>query len=215
LTITPSISTTSRAAAAWCYAIATWSGFFVMLVELLGGRLISPFFGSSIYVWGSVIFVFMLGLALGYLAGGIYSKHGGTVPKLAGLLILAALSALPMVYLADPLLNWLFDHVQDPRTGSLLSCLGLYLVPSFFSGMVSPVAVKILVGGGGAHSGQKAGFLYFASTVGSSAGTLMTSFYLVLWAEVNTILLGGIAISCTLGVLAILLNLKRPKAVAA
>ena len=183
-----------------------------MLVELLGGRLISPFFGSSIYVWGSVIFVFMLGLALGYLAGGFYSRSGASVPRLSLLIVLAAVSALPMVFLADPMLNWLFDHVQDPRTGSLLSCLGLYLIPSFFSGMVSPVAVKILVGDGGAQSGQSAGFLYFASTVGSSAGTLMTSFYLVLWMEVNTILLGGIAVSCTLGALAALFNLNRPKA---
>lgn len=182
-----------------------------MLVELLGGRLISPFFGSSIYVWGSVIFVFMLGLAIGYLAGGFYSRKA-SVPKLALLLVLAAVSALPMVLLADPMLNWLFDHVQDPRTGSLVSCLALYLIPSFFSGMVSPVAVKILVGDGGVQSGQSAGFLYFASTVGSSAGTLLTSFYLVLWLDVNVILLGGIAISCTLGALAALFNLKSPKA---
>jgi hypothetical protein len=77
--------------------------------------------------------------------------------------------------------------------------------------MVSPVAVKVLVGDSGAQSGQSAGFLYFASTVGSSVGTLMTSFYLVLWMEVNTILLGGIAVSCTLGALAALFNLNRRK----
>jgi hypothetical protein len=153
----------------------------------------------------------MLGLALGYLAGGFYSRSGASVPRLSLLIVLAAVSALPMVFLADPMLNWLFDHVQDPRTGSLLSCLGLYLVPSFFSGMVSPVAVKVLVGDSGAQSGQSAGFLYFASTVGSSAGTLMTSFYLVLWLEVNTILLGGIAVSCTLGALAALFNFNRRK----
>ncbi len=34
------------------YFAAAWSGFFVMGVELLGGRLLAPYFGSSIFVWG-------------------------------------------------------------------------------------------------------------------------------------------------------------------
>ncbi len=59
----------ARPHALWSYTIAGWSGFYVMLVELLSGRLIAPSFGSSIYVWGSVIFIFMLGLAIGYLLG--------------------------------------------------------------------------------------------------------------------------------------------------
>ena len=52
------------------YLIAGWSGFFVMAIELLGGRLLAPYFGSSIYVWGAIITVFMLALSLGYLLGG-------------------------------------------------------------------------------------------------------------------------------------------------
>ena len=32
-----------------------------MSLELLGGRVLAPYFGSSIYVWGSVITVFMDG----------------------------------------------------------------------------------------------------------------------------------------------------------
>ena len=189
------------------YAIAAWSGFYVMLVELLGGRLIAPFFGSSIYVWGSVIFVFMFGLSLGYLFGGLYSKHA-TLPKLCMLLALAALSSLPIVFFGDPLLNVLFDALPDPRAGSLASCLALYLIPSIFSGMVSPVAIRLLIGDQ-SSSGQRAGFLYFASTVGSSVGTLLTSFYLVLWFEVNTIILAGVAVSLTLGLVCVLLNRRR------
>jgi len=41
------------------FIAAAWSGFFVMGIELLGGRLLSPFFGSSIFVWGGIITVFM------------------------------------------------------------------------------------------------------------------------------------------------------------
>ena len=49
------------------YLVAGWSGFFVMALELLGGRLLAPYFGSSIYVWGAIITVFMLALSIGYL----------------------------------------------------------------------------------------------------------------------------------------------------
>ena len=178
----------------WCYAVAGWSGFFVMLVELIGGRVIAPFFGSSIYVWGSVIFVFMLGLAIGYLVGGLWSRHTPSVPRLCAILAAAALATLPVVLFGDRLLNLIFDHTTDPRTGSLLTCFLLFFIPAALSGMISPYAVRLIVRDE-ATSGRSAGYLYFVSTVGSSAGTLMTSFYLVLWFEVNTILIAGVAVS--------------------
>ena len=49
--------------------LAFTSGFIIMSVELLGGRILAPYFGSSIYVWGSIISIFMVALAMGYLIG--------------------------------------------------------------------------------------------------------------------------------------------------
>src|SRR5262249_60226767 len=109
----------AKKSALWSYTIAGWSGFYVMMVELLSGRLIAPSFGSSVYVWGSVIFVFMLGLAIGYLLGGIYSRHNPRVTKLCAILALAAVLTSPIILFGDPLLNFIFDHIADPRFGSL------------------------------------------------------------------------------------------------
>ncbi len=192
------VAQAKRPQALWCYLVAGWSGFFVMLVELIGGRMIAPFFGSSIYVWGAVIFVFMLGLAVGYLLGGVWSNRRPSTPRLCAILTAAAVAALPAVVLGDRLLNAVFDHTSDPRAGSLLTCFLLFFAPAVLSGMVSPYAVRLLVRDE-ASSGRSAGYLYFVSTVGSSAGTLLTSFYLVLWFEVNTILTGGVVISLLLG----------------
>ena len=55
--------------------LAFVSGFIIMAIELLGGRILAPYFGSSIYVWGSIITVFMLSLSIGYLLGGRLSLH--------------------------------------------------------------------------------------------------------------------------------------------
>jgi hypothetical protein len=205
---------TARQGALWCYVVAGWSGFFVMIVELIGGRVIAPFFGSSIYVWGSVIFVFMLGLAIGYLLGGLWSRKRASTARLCAVLIAAALAAVPAALFSDPLLNAVFDHTTDPRAGSLLTCFLLFFAPAILSGMISPYAVRLLVRDE-ASSGKSAGFLYFVSTVGSSAGTLMTAFYFVLWWEVNAILAGAIAVSTLIGVAGLAANRMGLKGVAA
>jgi hypothetical protein len=193
---------------ALAYVIAGWSGFFVMAVELLGGRLLAPTFGSSIYVWGAIITVFMLALSLGYLAGGRYSMHAPSVRRLGAILTIAALTVVPLLVFAEPMLDSLSIAVPDPRFGSLLSAVTLFFVPTFFSGMVSPYAVRLLVQDR-QNSGRHAGQLYFVSTFGSAAGTLLTSFYLVLLLEVNQILLGLLLISAAIGVTAWFVHAPR------
>ncbi len=191
-----------------CYLIAGWSGFFVMAVELLGGRLMAPTFGSSIYVWGAIITVFMLALSLGYLAGGRYSLHNPSVRRLGVVLLIAAMTALPIWFAGGELLDAISARISDPRAGSLMAATALFFVPTFFSGMISPYAVRLLVTD--PHSsGRHAGQLYFVSTFGSAAGTLLTSFYLVLWLEVNQILMTLFAISTTVALAAILMRVPR------
>ncbi len=184
-----------------CYLIAGWSGFFVMSVELLGGRLLAPTFGSSIYVWGAIITVFMLALSLGYLAGGRWSTHTPSVRRLGLILGVASLSVVPTLLFGVAALDWVVISVPDPRFGSLLGSAVLFFVPTFFSGMISPYAVRLIVDER-ATSGRRAGQLYFVSTFGSAAGTLATSFYLVLYFEVNQILIGLMTISLALSVVA-------------
>jgi hypothetical protein len=185
------------------YLIAGWSGFFVMAIELLGGRLLAPFFGSSIYVWGAIIAVFMLALSLGYLLGGRASLAHPSLKRLALILLAAAASTLPVLAFGDPLLEWLSAVITDPRFGSLSAAALLFFLPTAISGMVSPYAVRLLVADRDS-AGHHAGKLYFVSTFGSAAGTLLTSFYLVLYLEVNQILLAMLAVSTLVGVLGLL-----------
>jgi len=204
----------ARPHALWSYTIAGWSGFYVMLVELLSGRLIAPSFGNAIYVWGSVIFVFMFGLSIGYLLGGIYSQYNPSVSRLCGILAASALTTLPTVFFGTDILDFMFyasmspEGTPDPRLGSLGACVALFLVPTIFAGMISPYAIRIIVKNK-ESSGHDAGYLYFISTLGSSAGTLLTAFYLVLLFEVNTILLVAIGISLMLGGLGALENYRK------
>jgi MFS family permease len=187
------------------YLLAGWSGCFVMAVELLGGRLLAPYFGSSIYVWGAIITVFMLALSIGYLLGGRFSLRAPTLAKLGGILLLSAVAALPVVMAAGGLLDTLSIHFRDPRLGSLLGALLLFFLPTVVSGMVSPYAVRLLVEDQ-QRSGDRAGKLYFVSTFGSAVGTLLTSFFLVLYFEVNQILWSMLAISAAVALLGMVIS---------
>ena len=183
------------------FLIAAWSGYYVMAVELLSGRILAPSFGNSIYVWGGIITVFMLALSLGYLAGGQLSLFAPSLRRLGLVLIAAGIASLPIVLIGDRVLEWIFDHVRDPRWASLLASSTLFFVPTAISGMVSPYAVR-LVATSVQSTGRSAGLLYFVSTFGSAAGTILTSFYMVLWFEVNQIFTGMIAVSIACGLAA-------------
>jgi MFS family permease len=182
------------------YVMAGLSGFVVMSFELLGGRMLAPWFGSGIYVWGSIITIFMTALAIGYLLGGRLSLHAPSLSRFAALFVLAAVLLAPLVTYADRLLEWTFNLIEDERFGSLLAATLLFAPGTVMLGMISPYSVRLLVEE--AHrSGAVAGVLYFVSTLGSALGTLLTSFYFVLWFEVNTIV---VALACTLAALALL-----------
>mgnify|MGYP001369078185 CR=1 FL=1 len=70
--------------------LAFTGGFVIMALELLGGRVLAPYFGNSIYVWGSIITVFMLSLAVGYLIGGRLSMRAPSLSRFASLCLAGA-----------------------------------------------------------------------------------------------------------------------------
>lgn len=173
-------------------AAAFINGFVIMTIELLGGRIMSPYFGSSVYVWGSIITIFMLSLSLGYLWGGRLSSRNPNPRTFALFFLLSAILSLPIIFLGEWTMTQVFLSIEDPRYGSLLTATLLYFLPICFMGMVSPYSVRLLVSSE-EHSGRMAGLLYFVSTLGSALGTLMTSFYFVLWFEIDQIMWGAIA----------------------
>jgi hypothetical protein len=52
------------------YILAFLVGAIIMVLEVLGFRLLAPYFGCSVYVSGSLIGVVLVALAMGYYVGG-------------------------------------------------------------------------------------------------------------------------------------------------
>lgn len=185
------------------YGLAFSGGFVIMSIELLGGRILAPWFGSSVYVWGSIITIFMLALSTGYLLGGRLSVRNPSLTRFGALFLCGALLIGPLIAFGEPLMGAVFEVIEDPRYGSLVASTALFLAPTILLGMISPYSVRLLVRQA-EHSGQVAGFLYFVSTFGSALGTILTSFYFVLWFEVDHILYGLIGLLVACGAIAIL-----------
>ncbi|GHU34192.1 hypothetical protein AGMMS50256_27490 [Betaproteobacteria bacterium] len=190
------------------YLLVGWSGYFVMALELLGGRALSPYFGSGIYVWGAIITLFMLSLSIGYLAGGVWSLRSPTPARLCLLLLAGTVTALPNMLYATPILEAVFELVSDPRYGALVASIALFFVPITISGTVSPYAIRLLVETMG-ESGKVAGKVFFVSTLGSTLGTLMTSFYLVLLFDIDQILAGMLTISVVVALAGLAICTRR------
>lgn len=188
------------------------SGFCIMTVEMLGARIMAPYFGGSISVWGSLITVFMLALSVGYLIGGRLSTRNPNPKTFALFFIGAAVFSIPVIVFADAIMRPIFLAIEDPRYGSLLASIFLYFIPTSILGMISPYSVRLMVDSS-EHSGHMAGLLFFVSTIGSAGGTLATSFYFVLWFDVNQILWGAVTALLLVGSAILLIHSLMQKRV--
>jgi spermidine synthase len=160
------------------YLVVFVSGAVLMALEIAGSRILAPNFGSSIFVWGSLISVVMTALSIGYYWGGWMSAREPSYGKLATLLVIPGLVIffLPFVYPA--ITEWIAGIDLGNRMSPLVACSVLFLLPGVFLGTISPYVIRLAVTKLNTV-GSTAGTLYAVSTAGSIFGTLLTAFYLI------------------------------------
>jgi spermidine synthase len=163
------------------------SGGVLLSLEIIASRVLAPYFGNSIYVWGSLIGVFLTALSAGYAVGGRVADRHPSPGLFSGIVFLAGLLTVPIPMIAPPVLDSIARANAGPQLSPLLGAVALFVVPSIVMGMVSPFAVRLRARAV-ATMGQTAGSLYALSTVGSIAGTLLTSFVLINWLGVRAII---------------------------
>ena len=156
------------------YFIVFITGSSVMVIELLGTRMIAPFYGASIYVWSSLISVTMIALSIGYFIGGRWADSEKRV-GLSLIIAFAGFLTLLIPWLTRPVL--LVTDQLGLRGGAFSSALLLFSPSLTFLGMVSPFAIKLATKDMDAV-GSSAGSIYAVSTVGSVIGTLLLGFFL-------------------------------------
>jgi len=151
-------------------------GAVVLILEILGSRLLAPFFGSTIFVWSSLIAVTMLALAAGYSLGGRLADRADPLPSLYRLLVVAGWLILLVPFLRLGVLP--AASRLGLRAGALTAALLLVGPPLTLLGCVAPLAAKAAVADLGTL-GTRVGGLYALSTFGSLAGALVAGFVLI------------------------------------
>ncbi len=159
-----------------------------MSFEILGSRILAPNFGSSVFVWGSLISVFLAGLSAGYYLGGKFADIKPSTRKLGLIILSPGILFMTFPLYGYPISNWIFDLDLGIRMSPLFASMLLFFLPSVFLGAVSPYTAKLMICS--LHtSGATVGTLYALSTLGSIVGTLLTSFYLITIAGTKTLIM--------------------------
>jgi spermidine synthase len=166
--------------------VALGSGFSVMVLELAAVRVFAPHFGDSVPVWTNVIGVILLGLALGAWIGGVFADRGQGRKILPWLLGAAGGLSFLVPFLVPRIANWILPeslplHLALPILveGSLGASLFVFLPPVLLLGAVPPVLIRMGSLGDQSHVGRISGTVYSSGTLGSLAGTFLTTHWLI------------------------------------
>lgn len=173
----------------WLLLTVFVSGGVVMLLEVLGARALSPFFGVGLFSWSALIAVTLSALAIGYFVGGTLAprvaerstRYYGAVVVAGILVALIPLSLRPVLCMVGSL---------ELRLGALLSASILFGPSMLVLGILSPLSVQ-LAARQGVAAGNAAGRVFGISTAGGLAATLLTGFVLVSAVPLSTIFLGA------------------------
>lgn len=160
------------------YLNAFFLGIVLMSLEMLGSRYLNPYFGSSIYIWASLISTVLFALALGYFLGGALADKA-PFPLLLGLVVLCAayyIALIPMF--SNQLCAHIYSVLPENRVNSLIASLCLLFLPLFLLGIFSPFAIKLVLSIN-LHAGRATGRIYGISTMGNIFGTIFTTFFLI------------------------------------
>lgn len=151
-------------------------GAIVMVIEVLGSRVIGPFFGVSLFVWTALITVTLLSLSVGYALGGVLADRKPSPAWLYGIIVASGVLVLLVPILKAPVIQALAPI--GLRSGALLSAAVLFGPALLLLGCVSPYVVRVAASEWG-RLGRTVGILYALSTIGSMLGTALAGYVVI------------------------------------
>jgi MFS family permease len=154
------------------------SSFCVMVIELVAGRIIARFLGSSLYTWTSVIGVVLAGITIGNYIGGRLADRFKPIKVLSILFAACAVACLVTIVANNLIGNWTWLWQFNWPTRILLHVTAVFLLPSTLLGTISPVVAKMALDRG-LPTGRTVGDIYAWGAAGSIFGTFAAGYYLI------------------------------------
>ena len=158
------------------FLVAFVEGFLIMGVELTGAKIAAPFYGTSFFVWTTIIGITLSCLSIGYYVGGRLTIKYSSPVSLVVLLLLSGLFIFIMPFTG----KWLLTQVIDLPilTGVVLGVTGYLLLPLSLLGMLSPGLINLLAKNG-ISAGKSSGKIYAISTFAGIVSAILYGFWLL------------------------------------
>jgi spermidine synthase len=195
-------------------AVVFFTGACVLIIEVVAVRILSPYYGTTVYAVSSIIGVILAALSIGYALGGRLSDRRPSLSLFFSIIVGGGVSVLLLeiiVLLFLPSLGYLFSIISGPLVWSVV----LFFMPALLLGMLSPFAISLQkMRTPQAGIGTVSGAVFFWSTVGSIVGSLLAGFVLIPHFGINTIMVSvGLALT-VVGLLGLQLSKGRSSVVA-
>src|SRR2546428_6536557 len=97
----------------YLYITAAMTGAAIMIVEILGAKMLSPYVGLSHFVWTAQIAVTLVALARGYYVGGRLADRSQQLARLHWAILCAAIFLAATGLMGAPVACWrlAFHHL--------------------------------------------------------------------------------------------------------
>ena len=155
-------------------------GMLSMGLQLVASRVLAPFFGSSIFVWASLITTFLAAFSTGSFVGAAVSAK----PRInqsrivAGLMIACSATLLFNSLGSAAVCDWLDLRIDNLPAKLIATCVLLYFVPVMCLSSITPVCIAYY-DRREKSAGRSAGLLNGVSTLGNIIGVLVAAFMLI------------------------------------
>ena len=157
------------------YLTSFLTGFIVLSLEILGFRMLSPYFGYSIYTSGSLIGIILSSLTIGYYLGGILADKNKDINLMFKLILIADI----YLFLIGIFYNKVFLYFSKFNLvyGTILSSIIIFTLPIILLSIVSPYLIKLLSSDN--NVGRTTGKISALSTIGNISGVFITTFIFI------------------------------------
>lgn len=157
------------------FIIVFVAGYLIMSLELLGSRILAPYFGNSIYIWAILIGLILAALTVGYYLGGCLADRKNGEKNFLYIFLAVSLFLLVDIFIYKIILEKLTDW--GIIWGSVVAVILLFLPSMIVLAAAAPIAVKLLARDD--KIGRSSGLVYALGTIGSLLGTFLTVFWLI------------------------------------
>lgn len=142
--------------------------------EIAAGRVLAPFFGTSLLTWTAVIATVLAGFSLGNALGGLVAER----PRSAALGMVrgATIATAVLMALSPTVLALLYGLGARETGGMLLTVFVAFFPASVLISLPSPLLAKLAVEARPGREGSSLGLVLAAGSLGAIAGAILAGF---------------------------------------